>query len=222
VTEGSKEARRPFRTAHLGDLERIDVAGVVFSPIRRRLGVRSFGINAFTATTAGQQVIEEHDETGSGSGRQEELYLVTSGRAAFTIEGEEVDAPAGTLVLVSVPEARRKAVAVEPGTTVVVVGGPADRRLRISPFEFWFAAEPAYRAGDYERAIQIVSEGLEEWPDHGVIHYQLACYHALAGHREPALHHLGLAVANEPRAATWAQSDSDLDSVRDAPDFARA
>ena len=30
-----------------------------------------------------------------------------------------------------------------------------------SPFEYWYLAEPAYRAGDYERAYAIAAEGLE-------------------------------------------------------------
>ena len=38
-------------------------------PIRRRLGVRAFGINAYTAAKAGDQVIERHNETGGGSRR---------------------------------------------------------------------------------------------------------------------------------------------------------
>jgi tetratricopeptide (TPR) repeat protein len=104
-------------------------------------------------------------------------------------------------------------------TTVVVVGGPADAPIPTSPFEYWFAAEPAYRAGDYDRAAEIASEGLDEWPQHGTLHYQLACYRALAGRREQALEHLAIAVQNEPKAAAWAAGDADLDSIRDDPTF---
>ena len=38
---------------------------------------------------------------------------------------------------------------------MLVVGGPADAPLPTSPFEYWFAAEPAYKAGDYDRAVEI-------------------------------------------------------------------
>jgi tetratricopeptide (TPR) repeat protein len=209
------------RVARVDDLEAIEAAGGLFRPIRRRLGVRAFGINAYTGRSAGDRVIERHTETGGGAGRHEELYLVLSGRAAFTVDGEEIDAPAGTLVFVPDLESERAAVAREPDTTVVVVGAPAGSPLPISPFEYWFPAEPAYRAGDYERAIAIASEGLREWPDHGSLHYNLACYHALAGHREEALEHLRTAVAREPRAAGWAAGDADLDSIRDDPGFPR-
>jgi hypothetical protein len=125
------------------------------------------------------------------------------------------------VVFVPAPESRREAVAEAPGTTVVVVGGRADRALPTSPFEFWFAAEPAYRAGDYARAIAIAAPGLEEWPDHPVIHYQLACYHALDGDSEAALEHLARAVAGDARVAEWAAGDDDLAAVRDDPRFPR-
>jgi hypothetical protein len=207
------------RAVHVDDLDRIEVAGGVFMPIRRRLGVRAFGINAYTARAAGDQVIERHNETGAGSGRHEELYLVISGRAEFTVSGEAVDAPAGTLVFVPELDAERAAVALEPDTTVLVIGGPAAAPLPTSPFEYWFAAEPAYRSGDYDSAVTIVSAGLREWPDHPIIHYQLACYHALAGRPAEALEHLGTAVAGGPRAAAWAKDDTDLDSIRDDPAF---
>jgi tetratricopeptide (TPR) repeat protein len=137
------------------------------------------------------------------------------------VAGETIDAPAGTLVFIPDLTAERSALARADETTVVVVGAPADAPIPTSPFEFWFAADPAYRAGDYDRAAAIASEGLAEWPQHGTLHYQLACYHALAGRRERALEHLAIAVRNEPRAAEWAAGDADLDAVRDDPAFPR-
>jgi Tetratricopeptide repeat len=207
------------RVVHIDQLERIDAAGGIFQPIRRRLGVRSFGINAYTARKAGDQVIERHDETGAGSGRHEELYLVLAGRAEFTVSGEVIDAPEGTLLFVPDVESERAAVARADSTTVLVIGAPAEAPLPTSPFEYWFAAEPAYRAGDYDRAVEMVSQGLAEWPGHAVINYQLACYHALAGRPAEALEHLALAVAGEPGSAGWAAGDADLDSIRDDPAF---
>ncbi len=209
-----------FRVAHLDDLERIGAAGGLYRPIRRRLGVHAFGINAYTAPKAGDQVVERHTEgAGGGSGRQEELYLVLAGQAEFSVAGETIDAPAGTLVFIPDVTAERSAVARADETTVLVVGGPADAPIPTSPFEYWFAAEPAYKAGDYDRAVAIASEGLAEWPQQGTLNYQLACYHALAGRPEQALEHLAIAVENEPRAAGWASDDSDLDSIRDDPAF---
>jgi tetratricopeptide (TPR) repeat protein len=213
------EDDRSTRVAHLADLDDVEVAGVHYRPVRRRLGIRAFGANAFTAHEAGEQLIERHDETGSGAGGHEELYVVLTGHARFEIDGEPVDAPAGTLVFVPALGSTREARSTARDTTVLVIGAPRDRPLPTSPFEYWYEAEPAYRAGDYTRAIAIVSRGLEAWPGHGTIHYQLACYHALAGDREKALRHLEQAVRAEPRAAAWAAGDSDLDALRDDPAF---
>jgi tetratricopeptide (TPR) repeat protein len=209
-----------FRVARLDDLERLAAAGVLYRPIRRALGVRAFGVNAYTAAKAGDQVIERHSEgAGGGSGRQEELYVVLAGRAEFTVADETVDAPAGTMVFVGDVTASRAAVATADDTTVLVVGGPADRPIPTSPFEYWFAAEPAYRAGDYDRAAEIASAGLAEWPDHGMLNYQLACYHALAGRRQEALERLAIAVADDPRTRGFAQDDEDFDAIRADPAF---
>ena len=212
----------PFRVAHLDDLERIGAAGGLYRPIRRRLGVRAFGVNAYTAATAGDQVIEHHNESGAGAGHHEELYLVLAGHAEFTVAAQTIDAPAGTLVFVPDVAAERGAVARADETTVLVIGAPADAPLPTSPFEYWFAAEPAYKAGDYDRAVEIASAGLAEWPRQAQLHYQLACYHALAGRREQALDHLSTAVENDPRTAGWAQDDADLDSIRADTRFPQA
>ena len=48
---------------------------------------------------------------------------MTSGHAAFTVAGDEVDGAGGTIVFVRDPAARREAWAREAGTTVVAVGG---------------------------------------------------------------------------------------------------
>jgi len=84
------------KTLRIDDVEGIPVFGtLVWKPIRRTLGVTAFGINAYTAANAGDEVVEEHTEEPLG---HEEIYAVIRGRATFTVDGEEVDAPAGTLV----------------------------------------------------------------------------------------------------------------------------
>jgi tetratricopeptide (TPR) repeat protein len=203
-----------FRVVRLDEVDPISVAGVHWLPLRRRLGVGPFGINGYTAN-AGEELIEEHDETGSGAGAHEELYLVVSGRATFTVDGQEVDAPGGTIVFVKDLAARRHAVAVEDRTTALVIGGPPANAFPVSPWEYYFAAEPAYDAGDYARAAEIASEGLAEHPEHPTLHYQLACYHALGGEREQALEHLRIAFDGNPKLREAAAKDSDLDSIRD-------
>ena len=89
-----------------------------WAPIRHHFDIRSFGANAWRGVE-GDEVIKRHDETESG---QEELYIVLSGHATFTIGGETVEAPAVTLVHVTDPQAERVAFAQEAGTVVLSLG----------------------------------------------------------------------------------------------------
>src|SRR5947208_6399449 len=73
---------------------------VVWHPLRAALGLSAFGAGAYTASRAGQHVVEPHREDSDGRGH-EELYVVVAGRAKFTLDGEQLDAPSGTLVRVS-------------------------------------------------------------------------------------------------------------------------
>jgi tetratricopeptide (TPR) repeat protein len=206
------------RLLRLDDTDRIDVAGVRWRPVRRVLGVRAFGINGYTAD-AGELLIEAHDETGSGAGAHEELYVVVSGRARFTVAGEELDAPAVTFVFVPELGDRREAVAVEDGTTALVIGAPPANAFPTSPWESYFATAPARARGDWDEAVLIAAAGLEEHPDHPWIHYELACLHARAGRPEEALGHLARAAGADPRVAAHAAGDDELDSIRDDPRF---
>jgi mannose-6-phosphate isomerase-like protein (cupin superfamily) len=203
-----------YRSTHLSQLDGIPLDHGVWRPIRRPLAITGFAINAYSAE-AGQPVIEPHDETSAGAGGHEEVYLVASGAATFTVAGEAVEAPTGTLVAVE-PGVMREAVAIANGTTIVVIGGRPDSALPPSPFEFWYAALPAERAGDLEQAHEIVAEGVEQWPHHGTIHYVLGSLCARMGRRGEALRHLRIAFVEDPRTREWAADDGDVDAVRDA------
>jgi len=203
-----------YQRTHLTQLDRIPLDHGVWRPIRRPLAISGFAVNAYSAE-AGEPVIEPHDETSAGAGGHQELYLVASGSARFTIAEEVFDAPAGTLVAVE-PGVMRGAVAAADGTTILVIGGRPDSALPPSPFEFWYAALPAERAGDLDQAHEIVAAGLQHWPEHGTIHYVLGSLCARMNRRDEALKHLGIAFAKDPRTREWAREDEDLDAVRDA------
>ena len=203
---------------HIDDAERIVGHGHWWRPLRKQLGTTGFGVNGYTSD-AGDQVIETHDERSFGAAGHEELYVVISGAATFTVDGDEVAAPTGTLLVVP-PGTQRGATATEDGTTVLVIGGVPGSAGPRTPFEYWYEAEPHYRSGDYARAVEIASEGLTDWPEHPSLRYQLACYEALQGHREQAIEHLKIAYANNPATREWAAGDEDLDSVRDDPALA--
>src|SRR4051794_8157798 len=75
-------------------------------PVRRHLGIEAFGANARVARAAGEVLVMPHDERAGGpfgTEGHEELYVVLRGRATFTVDGREGDAPAGTLGFVRDP-----------------------------------------------------------------------------------------------------------------------
>jgi tetratricopeptide (TPR) repeat protein len=143
---------------------------------------------------------------------------VTSGRATFTVAGEELDAPAGSLVFVRNPETKRKAVAREVGTTIVTIGAKPGDAFEVMSWETTAEMWPLYESGDYEGAAAILRESLQAKPDPGV-YYNLACMEALLGHPDEAVEHLRRAI-DEPRFRELAASDSDLESIRDDPRLA--
>jgi uncharacterized cupin superfamily protein len=90
-------------------------------PIRHHFGIESFGMNAYRRD-AGEAAVPEHDESASGA---PELFYVADGHATFSVDGEEIDAPAGTCVWVKEPGARRGATAKTDGTLVLAIGAAA-------------------------------------------------------------------------------------------------
>lgn len=197
---------KPYEILSIDDLDRISVdEGLEWRPIRRRLGIRAFGVNAYTSERVGGWVVEEHVE---GSGHQE-LYIVIAGRARFTLDGEELDAPAGTIVYLRDHGVRRKAVAEEEGTTVLAIGGWPDRPFEPSPWEWWFEAY----AQEPERGLQIMRDGLEQLGERPPLLYHLACLEARAGRRDDATAHLRRAIELDPKLAERAHDDEDLTGI---------
>jgi tetratricopeptide (TPR) repeat protein len=182
--------------------------------IRSVLGIESFGINAWRATEAGQQIIGEHDELGSGAGGHEELYFVLSGRATFAVEGEAVNAPAGSLVFVKDPAMRRGAVAEEAATEILVIGGRPGAAFSVSSWERSAEALRYWTTGDWDGAIDILDGQLAEDPTNANVLYNLACAESRSGRSRDAIDHLTRAVELVPRFAELAQTDSDFDPIR--------
>jgi hypothetical protein len=204
-----------MKILRLDDIEGVPVFGtLVWKPVRRTLGVTAFGINAYTAANAGDEVVEDHDETPLG---HEEIYAVVAGHATFIVDGEEVDAPAGTLVFLDDPKQQRAARAKEAGTTVLAIGGMPGTH-EISAWEYIFPSLPARNAEDWDTARQILEDAIAE-NDHPSIHYHLACVEARAGNRERALDELRGAVGRRPRLLAPMREEEDFASIRDDPRF---
>jgi tetratricopeptide (TPR) repeat protein len=211
----------PARVSSLDALMATPIVGgaITWRPVRRELGIGAFGVNAFTAASAGDELIEAHDETSGGAGGHEELYVVLRGHARFTVDGEEIDAPAGTFVFVPDPASRRAAVAVADDTAALVVGGERGKAYAPTPWEGSAYAAALAQQGQAERALEVAAASVAEHPDNASVLYNVACAESLAGDREAALAHLRRAVALDPRCAEWARDDADLDPVRDDPGF---
>jgi mannose-6-phosphate isomerase-like protein (cupin superfamily) len=207
------------RIAHISDLETATPEGLRWATVRATFGISAFGVNAWTADRPDQAVIGEHDETGPRAGHHEELYFVVSGHAVFTVNGDEVDAPAGTFVFVRDPAAKRKAVAKEAGTTVLAAGGARGKAFEPVQWERGAQALRHWETKDWDAAITELSKLHDEHPDDAGILYNLACAESLAGRGDDALEHLRGAVEQDASFAEIAADDSDFDPIRDEPKF---
>ena len=205
-------------SAHISEL-RMDDLGFTWAPVRIHFGISSFGVNAFTGKEAGDQVIEEHDEVGPRAGRHEELYFVSEGHATFTVAGDEIDAPAGTFVFVRDPETKRKAIGKEAGTIILAIGGIPGQAFTPSEWERQAPVLSFFASKDYDKAIEALEELRAETPDDPTVHFNLACAYSLTGKKSEALEHLRRAVELNGDFRDNAKNDSDLDAIRDEPEF---
>jgi tetratricopeptide (TPR) repeat protein len=165
----------------------------------------------------GDRIINEHDESDEDD-LQEELYLVHRGRATFELDGERVDAPAGTLVF-ACSGVKRTAFAEEPGTTIVALGGTPGKAYEPVGSELWAPLHPLYESGNYAEAADRGRELIEAHPEYAAPLYNLACCESLAGRTADAIEHLRLAIDRAEQFRSLAVGDSDFDPIRDEPGF---
>ena len=205
-----------YAVAHLDDIDELSDGRCPWRPVRHHFGITSFGVNAWTGRAAGDRIINEHDESEGDS--DEELYLVQRGRATFELDGERVDAPAGTFVFAR-PGVKRTAFAEEPGTTIVALGGTPGKAYEPFGWEIWAPAHPLYEAGEYAAAADRGRELVEAHPEYTGPLYNLACCESLAGRTADAIEHLRLAIERSERCRSLAAEDSDFDPIRKDPAF---
>ena len=112
-------------------------AGERFVPLRRALGVSSFGINQLVLEPGQRGRIHRH-------ARQEEVYLVIEGTLTVMVEAQEATLEAGELMRVA-PEVRRQLVNRGPGRVVLVaLGADGEHAGRDGEaFVSWDASEGA-------------------------------------------------------------------------------
>jgi mannose-6-phosphate isomerase-like protein (cupin superfamily) len=97
------------------------------------LNVNAFGINAVVCEP-GEDIGIEHDESETG---QQEAYIVVSGRAAFKVGDQKIEAGPGTVVAAPDPAVTRGFEALEPDTRIVCVGATPTSDKQ--PFGEWIA-----------------------------------------------------------------------------------
>jgi tetratricopeptide (TPR) repeat protein len=187
-------------------------------PIRRHLGISAFGVNAWTGDD-GDQVVNEHEEEYTG---HEELYVVLSGRAEFSVGGEKIDGPAGTILFVRDPSTRRGATAQANGTVILTAGAKPGEAWAEQPWEVNSEVIPLFERGDFAGAKAMLVEALERRPDSAPFLYNLACAESRLGETEAALEHLRRSVELEGRFAEYARTDEDLEAIRSDSRFPAA
>lgn len=205
-----------WKSVRLDEIEPIPVVGgtLLWRPVRRTLDVGAFGINSYVAPKAGEDVVEEHTEKTYG---HEEIYLVLTGRATFTLNDETLDAPVGTAVFIRDPSVKRHARAEEDGTSVLAVGGPRGSAYEPSAWEHSFAAEKHRASGDFDAMVAEIAAGVARHPDNASRLYDLGCAEALAGRTDYALAHVSRALELRPEWADHARKDTDLAALRELP-----
>ena len=203
-----------YAVTRLEEIDEISDGRAPFRPIRHSLGITSFGVNSWTGGEAGDRIINEHDEADW----DEELYVVLSGRATFELDGERVDAPAGTFVFAR-PGVTRTAFAAEPQTTILAVGATPGQVYEPEGFEIWAPFNRLYLEGRYAEAADGGLEAAKAHPEYTGLLYNLACCESLAGRTAAAIEHLGLAIEKSERYRSFAAEDSDFDPIREEPAF---
>ena len=110
--------------------------GERFLPLRRQLGVSSFGMNQIVLEPGQRGRIHRHE-------RQEEVYLVLEGNLTIVLEGEPAEMDEGELMRVA-PEVRRQLVNYGPGRVVLLAfGGASEHKGRDGEaFGAWSDEEP--------------------------------------------------------------------------------
>ncbi|HTU30914.1 MAG TPA: hypothetical protein VMF07_16115 [Solirubrobacteraceae bacterium] len=207
-----------YAIARMEDIEELTDGRCAYRPVRHHLGITTFGATSWTARSAGDRIINEHDEDEPGSA--DELYLVVSGVARFELDGESVTADAGTFVKVE-PGVSRTAFAEQAGTTIFAVGGaPRGEVYEAEGWEVIAPLVPLFEADKADEAIARLEALLETGPRYAAVYYCLACAESLTGQSADALDHLRTAVEINPNFAEFARDDDDFAAIRDAPEFA--
>jgi mannose-6-phosphate isomerase-like protein (cupin superfamily) len=200
-------SERGYEVLSLDDLGRYPQDDALLLPLRLKLGLRAFGANAWTAAV-GDHVVPHHTEESG----DEELYVVVRGRARFSVGDTTLDAIPGTLVHVEAGTVR-EAIAEEPDTVVLAVGGTPGKAYEVHGWEDVRVAFGEAADGDVEAGRRRLEQLMESNPRNWEGWYNLACLESRFGDRDRAFEHLEKAVSLAGEAKQYARGDSDFEPL---------
>ena len=140
------------------------------------------------------------------------------GHAVFELDGDRVDAPAGTLVFAP-PRMKRTASAEEAGTTILALEGTPGKAYEARGWELWAPLAPLYEAGEYAE----VADRLASWSK--LLRSTPCCSTTSPAARVSPAGRLTRSITSGTRSSMSeefrdsARDDSDLDPIRDEPAF---
>jgi hypothetical protein len=117
------------------------------------------------------------------------------------------------------PGVRRSAVAEEPQTTIVALGGTPGKAYEPDGWEIWAPLNALCRAGEYAQAADRGRLLADAHPEYPGLFYNLACCESLAGRAKDATEDLRRAIDISGRFREYAREDSDFDPIREDQRF---
>ena len=214
-TRTTEDSMQTYAIARLEEINPLQDGDYTYRPVRHHFGIQGFGVTAWVGAAAGDPIINEYDEDSEPA---EELFIVVNGRAVFELEGEKVDATAGTLVFTA-QGTQRTAVAAEPATTILVVDGTPGKAYDASGWELWAPLRPLYDKREHAELSARLEGLIAANPQYPMLVYNLACSESLSGHTAEAIEHLRQAIGASGKFRADAGNDSDFDPIRGEPSF---
>jgi mannose-6-phosphate isomerase-like protein (cupin superfamily) len=203
-----------YTVIHMNDLDRYPsmTGAPILMPLRRRLGLRAFGANCWTAPL-GAYVIEPHSEPNG----DEELYVVLRGRVQFTLGNDTFEAGPETFIHLP-PNTPRAAVAIEPETIVLAIGAKPGEAFEPKSWEEFQVNFAKARVGGEDKARAFIVETLARQPDAWQAAYNAACFEALTGNLDDAFAYLERALAlGPPTVRQLAADGTELQALHSDP-----
>jgi hypothetical protein len=112
-----------------------------------------------------------------------------------------------------------KALALEDDTTILALEGTPGRPFEARGWELWAPLAALYRAGEHAEVADRLATLVQANPQYPMLFFNPACCEAQSGRGSGAVDHLRRAIETSEEFRESAQSDSDLDPLRDEPAF---